>query len=1174
MEELFFPWLPTITTATGEALSDDYAVFSLSFYLFFDNSFIHGGLIGDSSSSSTDGVLSLTANNINSFSYIACHPAAVCLEALLSFMLQDDDMCLRFSSSEGGEETLTTMMSSIILTVTSTISEALMIDANIRDFEIITKNSQVLPIVDSVLSHNIGCTWQDMSVCNEHGENDTTSYSNFNSPKAKQLRLSSLRNLRDHLFSHGNSLTSGDVLLLSFLSLQVVCRHLVKSAILLHDQKNRVIGENAQDDPVGNCSSGAKQHLNATIFPASSNGAIVNFPMRYPDDRNLASRDQSVDGNQNPDLTRLLGAIVATFERTGDKLNEACAALLCRCNGEYFENNLNVIKRTLNMLAEVALSCGLLGLHRQSDLLISTLSRFSVPVWQFHDIAPIISSIDRDVSRDSGNFERESLSMVRPFAPLKRRHIQCFVRLSQVVHVLADTINDWDTIMDCFEQIVHYLVARHRHYTATGHSHSQQGDPSPPTEAHLDSGGNLSVNDTEKIFQCIERFKGFTVFMSDETIVKLMTSLVALSVNSLSITPSHIQDSPLSTSTSPQKENGEEKSADSNPISISMRNFLERNLRGSSDYMLESLGSGCLNYSLHMAIEIVKINAFRVSCIWQMATSHLRILASHKMARTRKVAVAATIDIITTTLEYMRNPSVDHSYTKKVVLLSTPSKGTQPSKAKIATAEKKLTASSWIDYFFFFFAYITDESLYEHVLPPYQTAFMGRAYQETTLKLKSKSSYIAGGGVNSCSSNVSSRRLQLTQADLLSSLRGLANIRFPDVRTDVMMGLLDMLQGGGQAVTGGWGMIIELLTAVPESLLPVLDEGEGDALNQHRSQSPQVVAWPIQALLTAFSCLTLIVDDFLEILRSEDANSLTHLVTCLSMFSRQSYDVNISLTSVQMLWKVTDFVMTASREQGDEKTANSVLNVMLQQLLELSLDLRPEIRNCATNTLFSAIVSNASMLSNVQWLHAYEEVIFPLFLRMESRSKFAMHSNEQALAPEIKKGVKMTVHHSRDTAHKQWSETRVLALRGLSRVIKICLKTLMTETWFQETWLQALDLCIGAVHSVGQGRDLEVSLAGVDTIFDLLKLVSTSDSYKAKVRAAQGMRVVGGALVNDQSMSSHSVPRNDSNSNLDPEDIASREQAQQSLWHLAWSAVKGIATVILLSSILNSCILV
>ena len=53
----------------------------------------------------------------------------------------------------------------------------------------------------------------------------------------------------------------------------------------------------------------------------------------------------------------------------------------------------------------------------------------------------------------------------------------------------------------------------------------------------------------------------------------------------------------------------------------------------------------------------------------------------------------------------------------------------------------------------------------------------------------------------------------------------------------------------------------------------------------------------------------------------------------------------------------------------------------------------------------------------------------------------------------------MNVHHSRDTAQKQWSETRTLSLRGLSRLLRTITKSLLSESdsWFKkEIWMKAL----------------------------------------------------------------------------------------------------------------------
>ena len=57
-----------------------------------------------------------------------------------------------------------------------------------------------------------------------------------------------------------------------------------------------------------------------------------------------------------------------------------------------------------------------------------------------------------------------------------------------------------------------------------------------------------------------------------------------------------------------------------------------------------------MNFSLETVIEVTKLNGFRASCIWQMVTSHLRIIASMKSGGTRFLAVAATLDIVKCTL--------------------------------------------------------------------------------------------------------------------------------------------------------------------------------------------------------------------------------------------------------------------------------------------------------------------------------------------------------------------------------------------------------------------------------------------------------------------------------------------------------------------------------------------
>lgn len=47
---------------------------------------------------------------------------------------------------------------------------------------------------------------------------------------------------------------------------------------------------------------------------------------------------------------------------------------------------------------------------------------------------------------------------------------------------------------------------------------------------------------------------------------------------------------------------------------------------------------------------------------------------------------------------------------------------------------------------------------------------------------------------------------------------------------------------------------------------------------------------------------------------------------------------------------------------------------------------------------------------------------------LESTNSASIGANT-AVAPELKKGVRMLMHHTRDTDRKQWNETRVLAMQ-------------------------------------------------------------------------------------------------------------------------------------------------
>ena len=174
---------------------------------------------------------------------------------------------------------------------------------------------------------------------------------------------------------------------------------------------------------------------------------------------------------------------------------------------------------------------------------------------------------------------------------------------------------------------------------------------------------------------------------------------------------------------------------------------------------------------------------------------------------------------------------------------------------------------------------------------------------------------------------------------------------------------------------------------------------------------------------------------------------------------------------------------------------------------------------------------------------------------------FLNRSKEEAIAPELKKGVKMSVHHSRDTAHKQWSETRVIALRGLSRVLRTCTRLLLQESWFRVIWADALNVCQGALQAANEEQ--EVSIAALDVVFTMLRVIiqmdSTGPAATAPVAAAVDVPASAstskgaGKNAANQAATASTAPA------LSKDEVENIEKCKLTLWQLTWIAVRTTA---------------
>lgn len=678
-------------------------------------------------------------------------------------------------------------------------------------------------------------------------------------------------------------------------------------------------------------------------------------------------------------------------EECYENIRDTCLAVLADVDSSI------VASRSFGVLSELTISCGLSGLTKPCNNILTSMCKLTVPVWHGQDILAT-SPENSFVSK-----EDEILSS---------RHIEVVIRLVQTIHILSDVISDWDTIIDAFEQVLMII-----------------------NTARLSNDTSL-VKQIDSLHQCLNRFKSFSVFLSQDSLMKLMSSLIALSLNCLG-------------------------STDGASMSSHYSNIVDTSKPA---YIVSAIQAGVMSYPLNAVIEITKINCHRVSCVWQMVTSHIRMIATHKSIKLRSLAVSAIFDMITSTLKTMQS-----GYSN---LMS------DSDFLDYDNLPKHIACRSSSS--------LSDNIIFNWICPTFETVFFPRKFHREILLSRNQKE----------SEDLVALEHRLSSNDLLSCLRGISTVQHEDVRVNIISSLLETLQNDGHLFAGSWSSVLDIIMIAPMSVEKAIDiqslkfresklhKVKSDKFEEDKSDS---IRWSKSSLLTSFNCIEVIVDEFQELLQLTDVKAA---IACLGAFSAQNVDVNISLTSMEMMWKTADLFSSSCRSKGDDANAEITLGVLMDLLSQLSMDPRPEIRHCAMNTLFGAIVVNASTLSSTKWKEVFENILRPIYDQAGERSALAMSIQEEAMAPELKKGVKMTVHHSRDTAHKQWTETQVLALKGVARVLKSCARHLLLVDWFESSWISIIGICRASLHL--DVIETEVSLAGLECLFTMLKFVSLS----------------------------------------------------------------------------------
>ena len=216
-----------------------------------------------------------------------------------------------------------------------------------------------------------------------------------------------------------------------------------------------------------------------------------------------------------------------------------------------------------------------------------------------------------------------------------------------------------------------------------------------------------------------------------------------------------------------------------------------------------------------------------------------------------------------------------------------------------------------------------------------------------------------------------------------------------------------ILQSSGHTLVVGWEIIFEMLGSVCKPAIPSVSESS-DSLNststvEASKPKPPPLGYFSEKGYTslvkiAFQSLTLVCDS----LTSLSPEHLRLCIKTLGQFGKQA-DTNIALTAAaSLLWGVSDSIQAKRKDTEKEPEYSVLWMFLLDELLGLCTDSRPEVRVGAIQTLFRTLQLYGGTLSLETWHECIWKIAFPLLglltqaVRQASPSQ--LHSDSEVIA--------------------------------------------------------------------------------------------------------------------------------------------------------------------------------
>lgn len=405
-----------------------------------------------------------------------------------------------------------------------------------------------------------------------------------------------------------------------------------------------------------------------------------------------------------------------------------------------------------------------------------------------------------------------------------------------------------------------------------------------------------------------------------------------------------------------------------------------------------------------------------------------------------------------------------------------------------------------------------------------------------------------------CEAIVSTEVADIAHEKIVTPFLDLFNSSHGDVRSGSLSSLYTILETQGELLKGeaAWRVVLSILTTAAGSkafakakdhvttiskdsngpsgngiqrptAISVISGNSGTGVTVTGTGGVVNVSQGDEMISEGFKVVQVIADDFLSSLAR---NSLPAWLEVLGLYCRQEDNINVALTSIGLLWRTADFL---AKEKNEATTEDWLWVEVFHILKQVSMDERPEIRNCAVKTLTGALIAHSMRLSARAWSGCAERALLPLLEEVmkggsslfnpsttstasptESNGdvdEYAGTSDENLAMPSLANSTRgsggtgrndsqVMWHHSRDTPRKQWNETRVLALSGVAKVLRTAMPRLavlhdengrplfyiLTDGGANGLWRKMLR----AAGVAAASRDGEVAIAGVSALLEML----------------------------------------------------------------------------------------